>query len=163
MTAQRELTAMAAIASALEELEEPKAVARVLRWAADHFNQGLLSAGPDTGGGQDESFGDIHALFEAAAPRTDAERAMLAGYWFQVAEGGASFTGGQVNDSLRQMGVGATNIAAVFSKLIARKPALVQQVSKSGRSQQARKQYRLTTAGVSAARELLARPAAEDA
>jgi hypothetical protein len=155
MSAQRELAAMASVASALEGLEDA-AVARVLRWAADHF--GLPDAQrAGNGGGQEDGvrFADIHALFDAGSPTTDAQRALLAGYWFQVHEGEAAFTGAKINSSLRQMGVGAANIASVFTKMIARKPALVQQVSKSGRAQQARKQYRLTTAGVAAARELI--------
>lgn len=147
---------MAAVASALEALDE-SAAARVLRWATDHFGHSEALAG-DAGVGAEPTSApsaDIHALFEESAPKTDAQRALLAAYWFQVHEGDASFTGAKVNDSLRQMGVGATNIAAVLSRLIARKPALVQQVSKSGRTQQARKQYRLTTAGIAAARELI--------
>ena len=160
MSAQQELAAMATVASALEVLDEA-ATARVLRWAADHFGQSAAIAPGDAhgdGDGGEESgtrIADIHELFEAGSPKTDAQRALLAGYWFQIHESDASFTGAKVNDALRQMGVGAANIAAVFSKLIGRKPALVQQVSKSGRAQQARKQYRLTTAGVAAARELI--------
>ncbi len=156
MSAEQELGAMAAVASALEALDEA-AVARVLRWAVDRFGQsealsGDASAGTESPGAR---FLDIHALFEGGSPSTDAQRALLAGYWFQVHEGDTSFTGAKINDSLRQMGVGAANIASVFTKLISRKPALVQQVSKSGRAQQARKQYRLTTAGIAAARDLI--------
>lgn len=163
--ADRELGAMSAIAAAMDGLDESE-VERVLRWAADRFGPSQLLArgadqrreGGEEGGDHEEPAGyeDIYALFDGTAAHTDADRVVLAGYWFQVLQGSASFTGAQVNDSLRQMGVPAANITKVFNRLIARKPSLVLQVSKSGRAAQARKQYRLTTAGIAAARQLLA-------
>jgi hypothetical protein len=167
----RELAAMTAIASAMDGLEEP-AVARVLRWAADRFGQPELFApggagGAGAGGGHNadlepRSYADIYALFDGVSAKSDADRALLAGYWFQVVQNGPSFTGAQVNDALRQMGIGASNITKVFDRLIGRKPALVQQVSKSGRAAQARKQYRMTTAGIAEARKLLSGVTDED-
>ncbi|MGN6189622.1 MAG: hypothetical protein ACTHOE_12055 [Conexibacter sp.] len=151
---------MAAVTAAMAGLDEAAAT-RVLRWATDRFAAPELlvpAAGstlPDQQAAE-RSFESIFVLFEAAEVNSDADRAILAGYWFQVLDGAPSFGGGQVNDALRQMGVGIGNIAQLLNRLIARKPALVQQVSKSGRSAQARKQYRLTTAGITAARDLLA-------
>jgi hypothetical protein len=160
VTAQQELEAMAGVATALDRLEPP-ARARVLRWAADHFDLAnvVQGAGAASGGGgsrdQQEQFSDIYAMFEAGTPATEEERALLAGYWLQVGESKASFGATAANAALRQMGIGASNIARAYQSLIDRKPALVQQLSKSGRSKQARKQYRLTAAGLKAAQELL--------
>lgn len=148
---------MATVSAALDHLDEA-ARARVLRWAADRFATAELLAPPKPKREdpvEDVAFESIFVLFEAARASSDAERAILAAFWFQVVEGAASFGGGQVNDALRQMGVGIGNIAQALNRLTARRPALVQQISKAGRSAQARKQYRLTTAGISAARGLL--------
>lgn len=162
MTAQHELEAMAAVAAALEGLES-SARARVLRWAADHFDQadaleptGPASHGGGSSRGQAERFADIYAMFEAGTPNTEEDRALLAGYWLQVGENNASFTASAANAALRQMGIGASNITRAYNGLIERKPAMVQQLSKSGRSKQSRKQYRLTSAGLRGAQDLLA-------
>src|SRR5215218_4302774 len=154
-----ELAAMAQVAEALRDLDDD-AVVRVLRWAGDRY--GVVpsgSASPAQGDGGREASGDspedIGALFADAHLRTDADRALLAAYWFQHFQEARGWTGQQVNGELRQMGVGASNITHVLNRLINRRPGLVQQLSKSGRSKQARKQYRLTTAGLAAARALL--------
>jgi hypothetical protein len=152
-----ELEAMGRVAAALDALDAPSQ-ARVLRWAADRYAEdGSIFQSHDR---QRPNFEtgtpeDIAELFADANVRTDTDRALLAGYWFQHHLEARDWTGQQVNSELRQMGVGASNITHVLSRLIAQRPALVQQLSKSGRSKQARKQYRLTTAGLQAARALL--------
>lgn len=168
MSVETELKAMTDVAAALRELDE-EGTRRVLRWALDHYGvAAAASASSDTPQERSDSpqgrsdWSDIYEMFGSTDASSDVERALLAGYWFQTKEGHASFTGSQVNTSLKHMGVGAANIAQVLGRLIARRPALVQQISKSGRSQQARKQYRLTSAGVSAAEVILARAAGAD-
>jgi hypothetical protein len=48
-------------------------------------------------------------------------------------------------------------LPTLLGALQGRKPALVRQVAKSGRTRQARKKYKLTTAGISAVRAMIAR------
>ncbi len=79
----------------------------------------------------------------------------MAGYWFQVVQNQADFVGQAVNNALKDVGHGVGNITNALSSLQSRKPALVRQVAKSGRTQQARKKYKLTTAGVSAVRAMM--------
>jgi len=152
-----ELEAMGRVAAALDALDAASKQ-RVLRWAADRYAEdGSIFRSSDRHRPDVErpAPADIAELFADANVRTDADRALLAGYWFQHHREARDWTGQQINSELRQMGVGASNITHVLSRLIAQRPALVQQLSKSGRSKQARKQYRLTTAGLHAARALL--------
>jgi hypothetical protein len=170
MTGDPELAAMAQVAEALDPLD-PDATGRVLRWAADRYGQvGLVagsaraSGGPSPGGlgGETSDAADIHDLFGQAHLRTDHDRALLVAYWFQHHQAASAFTGQQINNELKQMGFGASNITHVLNRLINQRPSLAQQVSKSGRAKQARKQYRLTRAGLDAARSLLEREAHDD-
>jgi len=64
---------------------------------------------------------------------------------------------------LKNLGHGIGNVTRACSALIAEKPALLMQVKKAGSTKQARKQYRLTTAGIQRVREMLAGRADEDA
>jgi hypothetical protein len=165
-----EIDAMSAMASALEGIEDEARI-RVLEWAVRRYGgeQGssLLggatsqqsSAAPGgTGspGGEVAAFEGFVDLFDMASPRRDAERALVGGYWFQVEGGNVDFQAQDVNNALKDLGRGVSNITDALSKLEGRKPALVRQVAKSGRSKQARKKYKLTAAGVAAVKQMLA-------
>jgi hypothetical protein len=167
MAQDKEVTAMGTIAGALAGLDEG-ATGRVLAWAAQRFGVELqvparngLDEGksgisreedlPDHGGG----FTDFVDLIDAAGPRTDPERALVSAYWFQVVGGAADFPSQQVNEALKDVGQGVGNITDALTKLQRRKPALVRQVAKAGKSRQARKRYKVTAAGIEAVRQML--------
>ena len=160
-----ELQAMSAVAVAIEPLE-PEARSRVVLWIADRCGVALAQrpaagrqVGGRDGGGQgfDESeFVDFASFYHAASPENDNDRALVAGYWFQVLEGQQDIGAQQCNDSLKNMGHGVANITKAFTRLQDQKPALVMQVRKTGSSSQARKLYRLTDAGKRRVQELLA-------
>ena len=167
-----EITAMSKIGAALTELKEPEAVTRVLRWAVDKYRpKPPLPPGraqnaplPDIGDVTDalsppREFQDFPALFNAASPATEPERALVAGYWFQVVQGKEDLHGQLLNDELKNMGHGIGNVTDALSSLIERRPALVIQTRKSGTSRQARKKYRLTTEGIRAVEQMLAQAA----
>jgi hypothetical protein len=161
-----EIGAMSQVASALADLDDG-ARARVLEWALKRYDVKLRPARGASGGGGNGGRGsvgdgfisqefDVFAdLFDAASPKTETDRALVGGYWFQVVQGSADFGGQAVNDALKDVGHGVSNITNALSKLQNRKPALVRQVAKSGRSQQARKKYKLTTAGISAVQKMM--------
>jgi len=168
-----EISVMSKIGAALTELKEtPEAVVRVLRWAVEKYRpkagpsptrlqSGLL---PDIVEDTEETsaprqFPDFPALFAAAAPTTDPERALVAGYWFQVVNGHDDLHGQLLNDELKNMGHRIGNVTEALSNLIARRPALVIQTRKSGTSRQARKKYRLTTEGIRAVEQMLTQTA----
>jgi hypothetical protein len=151
-----EIDAMKTVAEALSGLD-PDGVGRVLRWAADHFGIEAVAVrrpGPSPGGAAADSgldpskaFAELADLYAAASPATDADRALVAGYWYQFAEGDADFQAQRVNSALKQLGHGVSNITSAFDTLKARRPQLVMQVRKAGTTKQARKRYKLTAEG----------------
>ncbi len=157
MTEDPEIAAMAKIANALADLDA-ETQGRVIEWAAKKYGVAVSSSSKlprqigtgtkeavsfDEGGGYD-AFVD---LFDHANPKTESERALVGGYWFQEISGQPSFDAQSVNNALKDVGHGIQNITQALNALQNRKPALVRQMAKSGRTKQARKTYKLTTAG----------------
>lgn len=166
-----EIEAMAAVAGALKGLEE-EAQIRVLRWAADRYGlKGIKIGGggasdstddPDDSrgggsgdGGEQPTYASIDELFESGVAKTNTQKALLAAYWFQVIQGGTGFQSYTLNTALKDLGIGIPNITDALSTAESQKPALVMQTSKSGKSRQARKTYKLTTAGVKSVETML--------
>jgi len=86
-------------------------------------------------------------LFEAAQPNTNGDKALVAAYWLQNDQS-ESWDSQSANKLLKDLGHGLINITKAFDGLKAQKPALVLQLKKSGTSQQARKIYKVTKAGL---------------
>src|SRR5437764_9534772 len=100
MSEDPELGAMAAISRALGVLDED-AAGRVLRWAADRFSISLspIRKGPaeslgrgnspaerervreGQGSGCASQYDNIADLYDAASPKTEADKALVAAYW----------------------------------------------------------------------------------
>jgi hypothetical protein len=161
--ADPELDAMAALSEALGPLEGT-ARERVLRWAADKFE--VPSALPrqraaeiDEGSDGELEFKDVGDLVHAAQPVGGPQHALVVAYWFQEVQGQDGWSGADINTTLRNMGQGLANVTTTLDSLKAKKPQLVMQVGKAGRSRQARKTYKLTTAGVREVRQMLAKGA----
>lgn len=160
--ADPELEAMSAVAAAFADLDQPTRT-RVVRWAADRFDVALPSAGRagvavDSQSGGDvasgavkppeQGFDEFVDLFDAVNPDSAMERALTGAYWIQVVRGGQTWASQAVNELLKDTGHGITNVTDALSRAQNHKPALVRQVSKSGRAAQARKTYKLTTSGI---------------
>jgi len=151
-----EAQAIAEVDAALESLEPVEAV-RVLRWAGDKYGGATPDAGKGNGqGGSGGGFSEISDLVTEASPSSQYERVLVATYWFQEVQGQADVTGQQVNSELNNLGHKVANITEAFTNLMNRKPALVVQTGKSGTSRQARKRYKLTTAGKNKVKRMLA-------
>ena len=160
----RELDAMRSVLETLKPLDEHER-ARVLAWVSDKLGlapvtpkkpvkPGSLQATDNNGGSEHSTFAD---LYNAAQPSTNAERALVGGYWLQVCQTQDQFTGQVINKQLQDLGHVIGNITNAFTQLKSKKPALAIQVKKSGKSQQARKQYKLTQAGIEAVKVMLER------
>ena len=158
---EEEIGAMTSVAKALSGLA-PDARERVLRWASGRFNvewTGVKGGRKGETGevqGEQAEFADFPSLFDAAAPNTDPERALVAGYWFQQVESRPDLDAQTLNTALKNLGHPIANITDALSSLKNRKPALVMQTQKKGTTRQARKKYKLTTAGVKAVEAMLA-------
>ena len=104
-----ELAAMTQVASTLKELDE-RAIARVLKWASDRFNVSLkmvqnIAAGRVAGDEDDSSeFDDLPTLYDATNPSTDAEKALVVGYWLQVVKGEETIEAQPINEKLKNLG-----------------------------------------------------------
>jgi hypothetical protein len=160
MVPDKEIDAMAAIASALDKFteEEREIVERILGWACSRYNVNI-GAGRSTPvkgamvaaaqeDGQNIGFEDIADLYAAANPKTASDKALIAGYWLATGEGSPDFAAQEINKHLKNLGHGVSNITDALSSLISRRPSLVMQTAKSGKSKQARKKYKLTRAGL---------------
>lgn len=165
MSPDPEITAMSAIVSALEGLEEAQ-VARVLNWAQQRYTvaQPSVAGLPKSEGvvpdDVEESpspseFAEFHDLFEAASPDNALDRALVAGYWLQVVKGQETFGGGPLNRELKHLGYPSTNITRDLGKLMNRSPKLVMKVRKEGSARQSRNRYKLTGSGVEAVSQML--------
>jgi len=151
-----EPTAMLTIAKTLAALPTDDARRRVIAWASDKF--GLLTAArpagalPPTGGaavaGGSQSFETFADLFDALAPTSDKERALAAAYWRTHVEAQPTFQSQELNSMLKDLGHRVSNITDALSGSMEEKPALILQMKKAGSTRQARKTYKLSTAGM---------------
>ena len=150
-----ELSAMQKLFETLEPLDEG-ARGRVLSWVAQRLAikgapESVRQATPRAGAQENpegKQFGAFADLFNAVAPSTNADKALTAGYWLQVCQWQNQFASQVVNKELQHLGHGIGNVTDAFRQLQRKKPALAIQVKKSGKSQQARKLYKLTQAGI---------------
>jgi hypothetical protein len=161
-----EIEAMTAVAAALRDLEED-AQGRVLRWAAERYGVTLglpvprssLNGTPESTATLDDisdeeisaespKFEHFAELYHAANPKTDVDRALVAGYWFQAIQEQPSFQAAQLNLELKHLGHALKNVTDALDSNQSKKPARIIQLRKSGSARQARKTYKLTHEGL---------------
>jgi hypothetical protein len=166
MSEDKEISAMSAIAKALDGFSEEDADVRerILQWACARYRVKVTIASqkqternsndakPDSP--SDAGFTTFADLYHAANPKSDPDRALVAGYWLGQGAARSEFTGMDTNRQLKNLGHPVGNIAVALRSLIDKRPALVMQTAKSGSSRQARKKYKLTDAGVKAIAEM---------
>lgn len=165
-----EFAAMHSVFFALEPLEDD-ARRRVINYIVSRLNiteSGELASIPSKGERvpeeteesnspvDEQNFSSFAELFEIIDPKTHADRALAAGYWLQKCVGADSFDAQSANNELKNLGYGLPNVTAAIESLKKAKPAaLARQLRKSGKSQQARKTYQITDAGVRKIKESL--------
>lgn len=154
--ADPEIKAMEAISNALGTLKDEESRIRVLTWAGAKFAGNKLPAGTASAQVAQVKVDatDLPSLLDQAQPKTNEERALIAAY-FQSGQEKNDFDSLSVNKLLKNVGHVVGNITSTLTLLMKRKPALVIQVMKSGKTKQARKKYRLTDAGSKAAHAML--------
>lgn len=158
-----EVEVMGIVSNALKRLDED-ARGRVIRWAADKFicalslppdgdPSALKAECPDeinsTEGEKEPIVGWKHfaELYDASGASSQQDGMLVAAYWVQIVNEKDSFGSFELNKLLKDLGMGVKETSKVMDALIKKKPSLVLQLKKSGRTQQARKTYRLTEAG----------------
>ncbi len=164
MDASTEAKAIADVVEALKPLDVG-AIARVLEWASKRYasrahgdEPGTITPVPLTSRHDDTEAdgGELADLYAAADPRTESESVLIAAYWHHAARKTEVLDSQALNRDLKNLGRGVANVTRACSVLIQQRPALMLQVKKSGSTKQARKQYRLTAAGLQRAREMVA-------
>jgi hypothetical protein len=167
-----EVTAMQKLNDSLTPLDEA-ARERVIEWAIKRYGGAIASAAASERVSQRVSamraepaatatnattseFGDFADLYDAAGPKTDHMKALVGGYWLQVCGGATSFASAKANELLKNHGHPVSNITRAFDLLRESKPSFAAQLEKSGKSQQARKKMKLTTAGVRKVQAMIA-------
>jgi hypothetical protein len=170
-----EIEAMRAIAQALNPLDESSR-RRVLSWASDKFFSsttarsvsaivGPLAASEEKAAATPQpssassrelsSFASCAELFHACSPATDGEKALVTATWLQVIGGNQDIDSYSVNTELKHLGYGIGNITRAFQILVEARPALMIQLRKSGTSQQSRKTFRVTDAGLKRVKDMI--------
>jgi len=163
-----EFEAIRTVYKALEALDED-ARARVMNYVTSRLNisreHDAEVETPDSAANLDAAlrqeqclapkFDSFAELFDAARPSSNQNMALVAGYWLQVCQDQSGFDGQSANSELKNLGQRIENITAAMNSLRAQKPALVIQLKKSGRSQQARKTYKVTVAGIKAVEAMI--------
>lgn len=159
----KELTAMVSVEHALSELSEEER-GRVLSWAGSRFGVALASSpvkGTPSRGTDSPSnthtdsaspanaseFDSLAEFYDHASPSSDAEKALVVGYWFQVKEGASELDAQKINSELKQLGHGIGNVTRALDWHKAQKPALMIQKRKEGTTKQARKKFVVTNEG----------------
>lgn len=145
---------------------EPEARSRVVRWAIDRYEvSGIkLPGSRSTDGGADAgereaslpaAYQEFADLFDAARPKQNDEKALVAGYWLQVVQGQPGFKSADAQAELKNLGHAIANITDALTTNMKKKPALVLQTGKAGTARSARKSYKLTNAGTRAVERML--------
>lgn len=121
----------------------------------DDVDEGDEGEATETNGSGAAAFSDFAELYAKAEPKSNAERALVAGYWLQECQQAGSFTGAAANKELNHLGYKVGNITQSIDRMRNRKPELILQLRKSGRSQQARKLYKVSREGVRRVEEMV--------
>lgn len=166
--ARNEFDVFKAVHDALEPLDD-EARSRVVQSVVTLLAiNAPISIGPETGIAEEDDvvaageaaegasiYSDFAELHATTNPSTNAESALVAGYWLQVCQKNENFTAQSVNRELTHLGHKIINVTQALNALKSAKPQLALQLRKSGSSQQARKTYKLSQAGVTRVREMI--------
>lgn len=138
----------------LNALEDRQVAVRIVRYFAERFDVATSSIPPGrqvhaiqpaaSEGASAQSSAD---LFEQAQPQGEMARVLTIAYFVQILSGQPDWDSLTVNNELKHLGYGVSNITKVLDRLIGKKPQLVIQTRKSGSTRQARKRYKLTREG----------------
>lgn len=126
---------------------------KVLRWFVTNYSV-ALEPNHQAVVGKGRSFEDLAALFEAAHPSTDVERALAACYFHNQVEKDSDVDTRLLANDLRQIGHNLPNVSASMRDLNVRTPSLVM-IASANRARH--KRYRITSAGTKYIEEMMRR------
>ena len=111
------------------------------------------SAGRPRPRGRKEASGDsagpdLAALLERWSPTTMSDKALLGAYYLARVRGDDTVTSQAINSELKRNGLAISNITRAIEANMRPDRPLMTQEKKMGSTKQARKQYRITQAGI---------------
>lgn len=153
-----EIKAMNIIFETLKELDESMR-ARVLNWTLSKFGHSPVkttvvnpaSQAPSNVTGSIAGIAAYPSLaeaFSAASPNTDVEKVLVVAAYLQESQQKSDLTGFEINKELNHLGHSVTNITSTIGVLMSRKPQLMIQTKKDGKTKQAKKKYKVTVEGI---------------
>lgn len=157
-----ELKAMNDTYKVLNDLDED-ARARVVNWLISKFSihraKSITTSSTqvrmENEGGSISSFTSIADLFGKTTFKTESDKVLLVAAYLQLKENKEELTSREINKELNHLGHGVSNITVAIGVLINRKPSLMIQTRKEGKSQQAQKKYKVTLEGIKAANAMI--------
>ncbi len=137
--------------------------ARVVNWLISKFSinraksitTSSAQVGMENNAGSISSFTSIADLFGKTTFKTESDKALLVAAYLQLKENKEELTSREINKELNHLGHGVSNITVAIGVLINRKPNLMMQTRKEGKSQQAQKKYKVTMEGLKAAEAMV--------
>lgn len=165
MDFEPELKAMNDVYNALKDLED-EAKQRVIQWVTSKFAlttaiQEFSESEQELGEGRGltekdlSSFKSVADVFGNAKVKSEPDKVLIVGAYLQQKKGDGELTGREINKELHHLGHGVSNITAAISSLIKRKPQLMIQTRKEGKTKQAQKKYKVTGEGFTAANKMI--------
>jgi hypothetical protein len=152
----KEATAIATVADALESLEDDSRQ-RVVDYILARFapDQSPLGTRAERTEEQHEestplesnSTNNLPEFFDQVNPGSESERALAVGYWLQYHQEESGFQAEKINSELNQLGQKVSNISRALKDNVDANPSRIMQTGKQGDGKQGRKSYRLTEAG----------------
>lgn len=100
-------------------------------------------------------FAEVADIFTKAQPKTDADKVLVVAAFLQIKGGLTDFVSFDVQKELKHLGHGVSNITSSIGQLESKKPKLVVQTRKDGKSKQAKKRYKVTHEGLNAVKEMI--------
>ena len=165
-----DLKAVESIVNIVKAFETDDRV-RILRWVVEKLGISLAAKvtrpshfggtgspterSPAETGAPLARFASAAELLGFTTAHTDAERALVVASYMQTIGGKQELAGQEINSELKHLGYGCKNITDALTTLQNLRPAFVIQLRKSGSSKQARKQYRVTAAGLQRVTEMV--------
>lgn len=165
MTIDPELKAMHGAYEAIEALDDDESKARVIKWLFSkfsvagsklHTSQNTISESETLHTKVDiPSYETVADIFSHASPRTESDKVLIVASFLQDKYGKSELTGREIHKELQHLGHGVSNITMAIQGLIDKKPKLMIQTRKEGKSKQAHKKYKVTVEGIKIAKEML--------
>ena len=158
-----EFVAMQAIADAVADLSESEK-RRVAAWLVDYTAQEATSQtdANDTTSHADalthqpiedgsigpEPISSFPELYEAVAPKTGAQKAVVAGYWIEKYEGRHAWKASEINKLLKSIDIKVSSISIVLTNAVKAAEPMVTELGRLGEGQRSRKTFRLNETGI---------------